>query len=241
MISSKIVAAGSVGAILGFVAGWVAAPSSSDPVEGPVVSSPSSVADSSEASGEASRTPASKLTGRGRQDDPRWNESDAEFYERRAEERRASRESMFRSEPDEEGGEGVSPAWNPYMPEVLRPGGFEEQVKRAVDECQPDMELVGFDCGEPPCLAIFRDRGGGEGALTSEDCPAWREPYGDWKTSSSDVVDCPDGVSERVLLLGSARTHDWVDEPDGAGRGNGMMRLKSRSRAVMEEWVCATD
>ena len=241
MSSSKWVAAGSVGAILGFVAGWIAAPSAGGgDVSGMGDEAVPAVTVGESEVREGVRRGLARERGESR-DDPRWNESDSEFYRRRAEERQAGRESMFRSDGEGDGDEGIAPEWNPYVPEVLRPGGFEDQVRRAVEECEPDMDLVGFDCSEPPCLAIFRDLGGDSGTLTSEDCAAWHDSFGSWKTSSSDMIDCPDGVSERVLLIGSSRTHDWIDEPEGGGRGNGMKRLKARSAPVMDGWECATD
>ncbi len=170
-----------------------------------------------------------------------WNERDAAFYRRRAAERRKADEWFFESKHDEGGDEGVAPSWNPYVPEALAPGGFEEQVRQAMEECEPDLDLLGFDCNEPPCLAIFRSNSSGASdVLTSEECLAWRESFGAAVTQSSDVIDCPDGASEQVLLIGSAQAWHWIDEPVPGDSNNGMKRLMARAAAVKEGWVCAT-
>jgi len=238
-----------VGALLGFMAGWAASPSQEPVKEGETVAAPLPHAEEEARprrtplrAGGAGAASTGAKPGTDAGGDPRWDESSAGYYRRRAEERRASRESVFSARRGEEADEGVSPSWNPYVPEVLGPEGFEEQVKLAMEECQPAMELVGFDCDEPPCMAIFRaDDSNASNGLVSEDCPAWSEPFGTTVTQSSDTFDCPDGVSETMMIIGSTRTSDWIDDPAPGQRGNNMSRLMARSQAVKDSWTCATD
>lgn len=136
---------------------------------------------------------------------------------------------------------GTPIAWSDATPEVFRPAKFEEIMRRALEECDVDLSLVRFECGEPPCYLIARRP---ELTHSSEDdwwrrlqgCAVWKEAYPSGSVSmSTDAIDCPDGTEEGFLLL--SPTPEWLLE-DEASQDNYFKRFQARSATAKERWVC---
>lgn len=128
----------------------------------------------------------------------------------------------------------------PWPEDVLpeyEPGWFRENFRKAVEQCAPDVEIVGFDCSEPPCLVHLR--GGQEGwrdRLINE-CPGWVDHYGSAVSSASGTVDCGGGVEERYQIVGPHREQPWGDGPDA--KENQGKRWDQRIEQARFDWECA--
>jgi len=122
--------------------------------------------------------------------------------------------------------------WPDEVPREHEPSEFRANVRQAVEECAPDVEIVGFDCGEPPCLVHLR--GGDEGwwdRLINR-CPRWVDPYGDAVSRASGTADCGGGSEERYEIVGPT-----LEQPD-AGQ-DGARRWEQRVERARFEWECA--
>lgn len=49
--------------------------------------------------------------------------------------------------------------WDDSIPPQYRKEGFQAKLAQALDELEAPAELVGFDCREPPCVAVMRNLG----------------------------------------------------------------------------------
>lgn len=89
-----------------------------------------------------------------------------------------------------------------------------------------DVELVGVDCAEPPCTAIFRHAEHEFWNKLINACPGWVDRYGSSVGSSSGTVECGDGRSESVWRISPG---GWVaPEPEGAPEQNAVLRMQAR-------------
>ncbi|MCB9762846.1 MAG: hypothetical protein H6739_23800 [Alphaproteobacteria bacterium] len=94
---------------------------------------------------------------------------------------------------------GERPAWPDVPPPGHAPADFERIVDEAVEACGIPSEILGIDCEEPPCMVISKDDGLRAALM---DCPTWTDAYGKSTTNTSTDVRCPDGSTERLILLG---------------------------------------
>lgn len=138
---------------------------------------------------------------------------------------------------------GTPIPWSDDLPEPLRPEAFERNVREALEDCAPDMELVGFECSEPPCFALLRppERSDWWNDLVNE-CPAWRDNYTSSVSSASGQASCPDGSTERYQVLGWS-SH-LIEPEEGLPPEIGDNRLKRwrfRVEQIRSDWPCAED
>ncbi len=134
--------------------------------------------------------------------------------------------------------DGVAARWNDNVPPALGPQGFEAQVRKALQECGPDADLVGVDCDEPPCLAVFRAENDVLSQQLIGSCPAWKDHFGTSVSSYSTNVDCGDGTTERINVAGPSITWDYVEEPQTEDPWNGSKRLSARTETWIANWEC---
>jgi hypothetical protein len=127
--------------------------------------------------------------------------------------------------------------WPEDVPRQYDPGRFRDNVRQAVEDCAPDVEVVGFDCSEPPCLVHLRGGGDGWGDRLINGCPAWVDPYGSGASTASGTVDCGGGTEERYQIVGPHREQPWGDGPD-AGE-NQRKRWEQRVEQARFDWECA--
>jgi len=127
--------------------------------------------------------------------------------------------------------------WPEDVPPEYEPGRFRENFRQAVEQCAPDVEIVGFDCSEPPCLVHLR--GGQEGWRDRliDECPGWADHYGSAVFSASGSVECSGGIEERYQIVGPQREQPWGDGPDAAE--NQDRRRDQRVEQARFDWECA--
>lgn len=127
--------------------------------------------------------------------------------------------------------------WPEQVPEEHRPEWFRDNFLQAVEECAPDVEVVGFDCSEPPCLVHLRGGGDGWWDRLINGCPGWVDHYGNTVSSASGSVDCGGGVEERYQIVGPQREQPWSDGPDAVE--NQRKRWDQRVEQATFDWECA--
>jgi hypothetical protein len=134
---------------------------------------------------------------------------------------------------------GEPPAWPEELEEKYSAAGFQAIVEQAARDCDLGMDLVGFDCGEPPCYAHF------VGARQEADlgtCPAWVDAFGGSTSSASNKIDCDDGTSVRTHLV--APDMDFLWDPGDEERGfdaNSWKRFSTRTRDAQLALACPQD
>lgn len=136
------------------------------------------------------------------------------------------------------------------MPADLRPPRFEQIVRGAVADCAPDnLDLVGVDCTEPPCYAVFRAVRDASGAPSdsavlqdfASNCEPWRKHYEDAVvrlTRHTSSFTCPDGSREWVLLLGSELALDPLGVTTEEREEELKDRGEERKEAWRQRWTC---
>jgi hypothetical protein len=134
---------------------------------------------------------------------------------------------------------GAPVPWSDELPDVLRPAAFERTVRDAVASCAPAAAIVGFECSEPPCLALLRGVAGPIQALVA-DCPAWRDRYGSGAVAAAGRADCLDGGEERYQVLGwSDRLIEPTEGYPREKRENLDKRMAARLEEIERSWRCA--
>jgi hypothetical protein len=132
---------------------------------------------------------------------------------------------------------GAPCPWPDDLPAAVTPDGFRAQVRAAVDACGGEVDLVGFDCSEPPCLALLRPQEATWRDTLIHDCPQWHETYGKTTSGASFTVECEDGSEERVEMVGVPASDVLGDDAVGEP-GNLMKRLKARASDQELRWSC---
>jgi len=131
---------------------------------------------------------------------------------------------------------GEAPGW----PEEPLPGhapeAFERVLQDAIESCEMDIDVVGMECDEPPCLAVVRD---GVGSWYSDltNCPAWADVYGASGTSSTSTVTCPDGREVAFAMVGPGNG-DYHAEQKEVDPWAGLKRLQYRGEQVKLDYAC---
>lgn len=133
---------------------------------------------------------------------------------------------------------GTPIPWPDEVPDPLSPEGFRAQVRAAVEACGEGVDLVAFDCSEPPCFALLRPRDEGWREALIHGCPQWHETYGKTTSGASFAVECADGSEEQVEMVGVPLKEvlgtDAQVEPD-----HSMKRLRARMTEQELRWSCA--
>jgi hypothetical protein len=128
---------------------------------------------------------------------------------------------------------GVPLQWDDEVPAELAPDQMKAQVERAIDECKVPLELIDWDCTEPPCFARARTSGeGGDWSAKLIACMAWAEAYDEGMSMSSGSVDCPNGEEGMVFFTPYI---DWLDDEEKENWGK---RFHARADRANETWPC---
>jgi len=127
--------------------------------------------------------------------------------------------------------------WPERIPEQYRTAVFEENVRSALEACAADIGIAGFECDEPPCLAMFR--GGEEGWLEKlvQSCPSWIDVYGNTASITGGMVDCPGSRTERYAILGPIAPELTSKGPKSRKRWE--QRWKQRTQELKAAWDCS--
>ena len=132
---------------------------------------------------------------------------------------------------------GEVPEWPADLPLELTPEGFTEQIELAAEKCAPGT-LLSVDCSEPPCLAHFRPDGPDWMRRFLRECEEWTGQYGEDVSMSSTQIECPDGTTEKVVLLGSGEAYSLAVDAGTAVEEDMEKRLDGRRTAVVSGWDC---
>jgi len=129
--------------------------------------------------------------------------------------------------------------WPEAIPEQHRTAVFEENVRSALEACTADVGIAGFECDEPPCLAMFR--GGEEGWCEKlvRSCPGWIDVYGATASIAGGLVDCPGSRSERYTILGPIAPELTGKGPKSKERWE--QRWKQRTQEIKAAWDCSAE
>jgi len=127
--------------------------------------------------------------------------------------------------------------WPEETPEKYEPKWFEDNLRRAVEECAPDVEIVGIECSEPPCLVLLREGERGWRDRLINECPGWVDHYGSSVSSSMGSLECAGGGEERYNIIGPS-TVGWLDQ-DPETKQNRKKRWTQRVEEARFNWECA--
>jgi len=133
---------------------------------------------------------------------------------------------------------GPALAWPKQVPHELSSSGFRDQVEIALGECDPDVDLLGIDCSEPPCLALLRIRSEDWRAKMVTECAPWSEPFGTQTSGISFSVTCADGSGERAEMIGAPLRKVLGETADEQAEAMSR-RLQARMLEPQLHWVCA--
>ncbi|MBN2494967.1 MAG: hypothetical protein JXR96_10285 [Deltaproteobacteria bacterium] len=125
---------------------------------------------------------------------------------------------------------GTPQAWPEKTELAFRPEGFQENLGRAMDACEVPAELLGFDCEEPPCIAMLRPAARDWIWHLIQDCPDWTTPYRRVPLQATFADPCRPG--ETIVLLSPF----WPAYP--GDREQMIKRLQARQQAIREAWTC---
>lgn len=102
--------------------------------------------------------------------------------------------------------------WTDDIDTRFEPQIFEPYVRNVLANCEIEMELVGFDCSEPPCYALMI---GEDVSRSIADCPRWQDLYGGTVSESNLTVTCSDGSTMQGVMVAPYIPSLW-DDQDGA-------------------------
>lgn len=127
--------------------------------------------------------------------------------------------------------------WPETIPEPFQPGVFQRAMQDVMQDCE--AELVGFECDEPPCIAMLRNDDPGYLGPLVERCLGWVEQFGDRSSGLHTNIDCGDGHSERVHLISPPPFGVLFAEDDDEARTNYAKRRRLRYKQIELGWECA--
>ncbi len=133
---------------------------------------------------------------------------------------------------------GTAIPWPEDVAEPMSPEGYRAGVVDAIESCGAPVDLVSFDCSEPPCFALLRSRGVDWRQALINNCPAWNETYGTTTSGASFRVECDDGSTEEVEMLGVPLKQVLGADAE-IEAGNPMKRLQARMTEQQLRWTCA--
>ena len=128
-------------------------------------------------------------------------------------------------------------AWPDGRPEKFTEAGLRGLLEQGLQDCDVPAELVGFECGEPPCVALLRTSDDGWHDALVNNCATWTEAYGTTVSMDTGRADCGGGDEEAYALL-SPYDHEWREELDKEESGNLGDRLQERWAAIKADWEC---
>lgn len=172
---------------------------------------------------------------------PRTNDAAGRIAELEAESRLLH--ALLENQETETNGTPIP--WTNDLTRDYLPAAFERNLREAVATCAPDVEIVGFECSEPPCLAMLRPSGPAYGDEPTwydrlvNNCPAWVDHYTSSVSGANGSVECPGGTEEPYHLLGWSYT---LADPDRVftreEQENRGKRFQARLREIKDDWPC---
>ncbi len=127
--------------------------------------------------------------------------------------------------------------WDEATPQKYRKSTFERVITAAVEQSSAGIEYVDVRCEEEPCVALLRvpddDTAKNPWLRKLQGTPAWSETYDKLISLWATTVECGDGSTESVALIGKA----WKDMPDAQWL-HVNKRHKNRLGALIKSWKC---
>jgi hypothetical protein len=136
----------------------------------------------------------------------------------------AFRAMLSRASYPQQLGERLS--WQDSVPDAYLPERFYGVIDEALVSCRLGVRLIGVDCTEPLCIALFEftdlwryhsDKLG--------ECSAWTSVYGDTFTLVSTSVDCP--ARKRSIIAIAPYLDDRYK------------RVMQREKIIVDAWDCS--
>lgn len=135
---------------------------------------------------------------------------------------------------------GTPVPWPDDLPEDLRPAGFERNVREAVASCAPEVEIVGFECSEPPCFVLLQSPKMDWYDALVNSCPGWVDRYTSGVAWANGQVTCPDGSKQPYYVLGWSYTLvEGAEEMTDEDKENRTKRFTTRLDEIRANWKCA--
>lgn len=99
----------------------------------------------------------------------------------------------------EEEAYGTPRVWDDSIPITHRPETVIPAIEGMLADGSVQYRLIGFDCDEPPCIAIFDSTGHQPTQLLATS--TWEELWGERQSIALDWVQCEDGSTRRFAAI----------------------------------------
>jgi hypothetical protein len=139
--------------------------------------------------------------------------------------------------------EGVVQEWTAELRERFNREKFRDVVDRVQETCDLPGELVGMDCEEPPCIAVFRlnenqvrSSAWYYGRAGTPACETWEKEYTRGMFLLPTLMDCPRGGREWFAVL--APSFYWKGAAQRDIENNGK-RILTRAKGIKDKWRCS--
>jgi hypothetical protein len=128
---------------------------------------------------------------------------------------------------------GTMLAWPDDTPPAHRPEQVQSTLSDVLDGCELPAQLTGFDCQEPPCLAVMRLNDPGAFRTGYKHCPQWNERFGGKYSMKNIRAPCKDGRTETIAIFHMV----WDDLNESPGE-NLHKRISRRREMIESGWKC---
>jgi hypothetical protein len=123
--------------------------------------------------------------------------------------------------------------WPADTPPAHRPEQVQSTLSNVLDACELPAHLSGFDCHEPPCLAVMRLDDPESFRNGYKRCPEWNEHIGSRYSMKNVLASCGDGRTETIAIFHMV----WDDL--NKSQGENLHKRISRRREIIEStWKC---
>jgi hypothetical protein len=113
------------------------------------------------------------------------------------------------------------------------PDKLQVRFSDVLDECELPADLVGFDCGEPPCIGAMRISDPTALRSPASRCQLWRKRLGPGTSLKHVRASCGDGRIENIAFF-----HIAWGELNRAHGGNLQTRIERRRKRIESAWEC---
>jgi len=139
--------------------------------------------------------------------------------------------------------DGAVQEWTAELHERFNQEKFRDVVNRVQKTCDLPGELTGVDCGEPPCLAVFRleedqvrSSAWYYGQAGTAACQAWEQAYTRGMYLMPTPVNCPGGGREWFAVLAPSFYWEGAAQRDIENNGK---RIVTRAKHIKDKWQCS--
>jgi len=123
--------------------------------------------------------------------------------------------------------------WPVDTPPAHRPEQLQSTLSDILDACELPARLAGFDCHEPPCLAVLRLDDPESFRSGYKQCPDWNEHIGGRYSMKNMQASCGDGRTETIAVF-----HMVWDDLNKSQGANLHKRISRRREIIESTWKC---